>query len=56
VVETDPDTFVRLAVGATTWAEALAAGRITASGIRADLSDHLPVWSGVTSSGSAGNP
>ncbi|WP_110589800.1 sterol carrier family protein [Microbacterium suaedae] len=43
VVETDPRTWVALATGATTWAEQVAAGRITASGTRADISDLLPV-------------
>jgi len=45
VVETDPVTFLRLATGRTTWAEARAAGRVSASGQRADLSEILPVLS-----------
>lgn len=45
VVETDPRTWLELAVGALQWTEAEAAGRITASGNRADLSALLPlVW------------
>jgi hypothetical protein len=44
VVETDPITFVRLATGGITWADAVAAGRVSASGTRADLSACLPVW------------
>ena len=43
VVETDTATWLRLATGATTWAEAVAEGRVSASGNRADLSGHLPL-------------
>ena len=43
VVETDAVTWLRLATGATTWAEAVAEGRVSASGNRADLGDHLPL-------------
>jgi hypothetical protein len=43
VIETDPVTFVRLATGRLTWAEAVADGVVRASGARADLSDHLPL-------------
>ncbi|WP_245812069.1 sterol carrier family protein [Actinophytocola xinjiangensis] len=43
VVETDPLTWLELATGAVTWAQALADGRISASGSRADLSAHLPL-------------
>ena len=42
VVETDPITWVALATGRLRWAEALAAGRVRASGSRADLSPYLP--------------
>ncbi|MFC7625046.1 sterol carrier family protein [Microlunatus sp. GCM10028923] len=45
VVETDPVTFLRLATGRLAWAEALAGGRVSASGQRADLSPALPVLS-----------
>jgi len=45
VVETDPRTWLELAVGALQWTEAEAAGRIKASGNRADLSPHLPIVS-----------
>jgi len=38
VVETDPVTWILLATGRLTWAEAVADGRIAASGVRADLS------------------
>ena len=43
VVETDPRTWLRLATGATTWDDAVAEGRISASGTRADLGSHLPL-------------
>jgi uncharacterized protein (TIGR03083 family) len=43
VVETDAVTWLELATGRTAWADALRAGRVTASGERAELSGHLPV-------------
>lgn len=43
VIETDADTWLGLATGALTWTEADAAGRLTASGVRADISDRLPL-------------
>ncbi|WP_395726070.1 sterol carrier family protein [Nakamurella sp.] len=43
VVETDPATWIGLVTGATTWDDALADGRVTASGTRADLSLLLPL-------------
>jgi Bacterial SCP ortholog len=43
VIETDAPTWIALATGADTWAAALAAGRVAASGSRADLSEHLPI-------------
>ena len=43
VVETDAATWVALATGAEKWADAAAAGRIHASGTRADLSALLPL-------------
>jgi uncharacterized protein (TIGR03083 family) len=45
VVETDAQTWLELATGRTTWAAAVAAHRVAASGERADLSAHLPVLS-----------
>lgn len=45
VVETDPLTFLRLATGRIDWAAARAAGKVSASGQRADLSEVLPVLS-----------
>jgi hypothetical protein len=47
VVETDPLTWVRLAVGRLTWADAVAAGLVSVSGPRADLSGLLPVLRGT---------
>jgi len=43
VVETDPVTWIRLAAGLTSWADALATGAVRASGVRADLGPYLPV-------------
>jgi len=44
VVECGGATWLELATGATGWAEAVAAGRVTASGLRAELSDWLPLF------------
>ena len=43
VVETDAATWLRLATGAQTWADAVTEGRVSASGNRADLSAHVPL-------------
>jgi hypothetical protein len=43
VVETDAATWLRLATGALSWAEAVAEGTVSASGNRADLSGYLPL-------------
>ncbi|HEV7950433.1 MAG TPA: sterol carrier family protein [Glaciihabitans sp.] len=43
VVEMDAPTWIALATGSLDWSEALAAGRVSASGQRADLSGYLPV-------------
>jgi len=43
VVETDADTWIALAVGAATWADAVSSGRVVASGERSDLSSLLPL-------------
>ncbi|MBN9215230.1 MAG: hypothetical protein ABS62_01830 [Microbacterium sp. SCN 70-200] len=43
VVETDAATWIALATGEQTWSDALAAGRILASGTRADLESLLPL-------------
>ncbi len=43
VVETDPGTWLALATGTLTWDDAVASGRVLASGERADLSAWLPL-------------
>ncbi|MFJ6651630.1 sterol carrier family protein [Microbacterium sp. NPDC091313] len=43
VVETDAQTWIALATGAQSWADAADAGRIAASGTRSNLSDLLPL-------------
>lgn len=43
VVETDPRTFLELAAGALTWAEAAAGHRLRHSGVHADLSSSFPL-------------
>ena len=43
VVETDPLTWVRLATGRLTWADAVGSAAVHASGPRADLSAYLPL-------------
>lgn len=48
VVEMDAQTFVDLSAGNTDWQAAKAAGKIDASGIRADLSDYLPLFTAAT--------
>lgn len=44
VVETDEQTWLEVVTGAVTWEEALAAGRIRASGVRADLGSSMPLF------------
>jgi hypothetical protein len=46
VVETDAVTWLRLVVGRLSWQEAVASGRLQASGERSDLSPLLPLLSG----------
>jgi len=43
VVETNAATWLRLTTGELSWADAVAAGSVTASGNRADLSRYLPL-------------
>ena len=43
VVETDAGTWIDLARGRLSWAEAVESGRVSASGERSDLSPHLPL-------------
>ena len=50
VVETDATTWLALATGSLVWADALAEGRVHASGQRADLSDYLPVMAATIGS------
>lgn len=46
VVEIDADTWLDLACGTTAWADAVSAGKVGASGVRADLSEVLPIFRG----------
>ncbi|MFJ1766225.1 sterol carrier family protein [Amycolatopsis sp. NPDC088138] len=43
VIETDPRTWLELATGLLDWTTAVAGGRVSASGTRADLSQWLPL-------------
>ena len=43
VIEMDSDTWLALAAGTTSWDAELQAGRIKASGSRADLSSYVPL-------------
>ncbi|MEP6462157.1 MAG: sterol carrier family protein [Frankiaceae bacterium] len=43
VIEMDPVTWLELAAGRRSWADAVKAGRVQASGRRADVSEWLPV-------------
>lgn len=43
VVEMTMDTWLALATGDLAWADAVADGRVVASGLRADLSELLPL-------------
>ncbi|MGF6824190.1 hypothetical protein M2317_003119 [Microbacterium sp. ZKA21] len=43
VVEMDAATWIAVATGQERWADAAASGRVSASGIRADLADLLPL-------------
>ncbi|GAB2684371.1 sterol carrier family protein [Thalassiella azotivora] len=43
VVETDATTWLELATGRLAWRTAVADGRVSASGERADLTEHLPL-------------
>jgi uncharacterized protein (TIGR03083 family) len=43
VVETDPNTWIELAAGRVRWADAVADGRVRASGERSDLGALLPL-------------
>jgi hypothetical protein len=43
VIETDAASWLALAVGTLTWSDAVANGRVRASGSRADLSELVPM-------------
>jgi hypothetical protein len=43
VIETDPRTWLELATGRLRWVDAVVAGRVAASGTRADLGHLLPI-------------
>jgi putative sterol carrier protein len=43
VIETDAETWIALATGDLSWADAVSTGRVRASGERADLSAYLPL-------------
>jgi Bacterial SCP ortholog len=44
VVEMAPPVWLALATGAIGWPAALGSGDVLASGTRADLTGHVPVW------------
>jgi hypothetical protein len=44
VVETDAQTWLALVTGRLTWEQALASGRLHASGVRSDLTEYLPLF------------
>ncbi|SDS99072.1 hypothetical protein SAMN04488570_3229 [Nocardioides scoriae] len=50
VVELDATTWIDLATGRLAWSQAMAEGRVRASGERADLSPHLPLGDAPTTS------
>ncbi len=52
VVETDPGTWLALAAGSLTWADAVATGRVRASGARGDLDALLPLFASSPPPGS----
>ncbi len=56
VVETDAATWLGLVTGAIDWSDALADGRIGASGTRADLSSLLPLGDLPAEDRPAGDP
>ena len=46
-IEMDADTWLALASGELSWGDAMNNGAISASGVRADLSEYLPLGSDV---------
>ena len=43
VIEMDANTWLALCAGELNWRDAMVSGAISASGARADLSEHLPI-------------
>jgi hypothetical protein len=54
VVEMAPLTWLRLATGRLSWAEAVATGQVNASGGRTDVSAYLPVYPPASTDDSPG--
>ena len=48
VVEMSPETWFAVATGALKWNDAVAAGKVSASGTRADLAEVLPLLKTAT--------
>jgi hypothetical protein len=46
VIETDAQTWLAMATGSLTWRDAVAAGKVNASGQRADLTGLVPLVTG----------
>jgi hypothetical protein len=46
VIETDAQTWLAMATGSLTWSDAVAAGKVNASGQRADLTGLVPLITG----------
>jgi hypothetical protein len=44
-IEMNADTWLALAAGQLSWSDAMNSGAIAASGVRADLTDYLPLGS-----------
>ncbi|MCC9196993.1 sterol carrier family protein [Arthrobacter sp. zg-Y820] len=44
VIETDGATWLALITGQQSWSDAVGAGKVAASGLRADLSEWLPLF------------
>jgi hypothetical protein len=44
-IEMNADTWLALASGKLSWSDAMSSGAIAASGVRADLTDYLPLGS-----------
>jgi Bacterial SCP ortholog len=51
VVETDAVTWIMLAAGRLTWAQAAAGGQLRASGTRANLAEYLPLAASAPDAG-----